>query len=115
MLRMLRRDDKRRMLDRVTVTRGTWPSVSTVAEGVRAVVRPSQSTSREVTQGAAQILMHLYDVRVPVDADVQPGDVLTVTASRDDRLVGRWLTVHELVADSEQTSRILVCEEGRDG
>ena len=113
MLRMLRRDDRRRMVDRVDVTRGSWPSVTTVAESVRCVIRPSQRAVDEVGDGGRQVRMFMYDVRLPVDVDVQAGDVLTVTSSRDALLVGRWLTVREVVADSEQTSRILVCEEGR--
>lgn len=114
MLRMLRREDRHRLKDRVTVTRGSFPTVTTVAAGVAAVVRPSQRATVEVSSGGQTVAMHAYDIRVPVGTDVERGDVLTVTASADANLVGRWLTVHDVVADSEQTSRIVVCWESRE-
>jgi len=114
MLRMLRREDRHRLKDRVTVTRGSHPNVTTVATGVPAVVRPSQRATVEVSSGGQTVAMHAYDIRVPVATDARRGDVLTVTSSPDGNLVGRWLTVHDVVADSEQTSRVLVCWESRE-
>jgi hypothetical protein len=113
MLRMLRREDRRRMVDRVDITRGTWPDVETVAANVGTVIRPSQRITEEIPSGGTQVIMHAYDLRLPVNVEVERGDVITVVRSHDDRLVGRWLTVFEVVADTEQTSRIVVCKESR--
>lgn len=113
MLRMLRREDRYRLKDKVVITRGSHPNVTTVAEHVPAVVRPSQRATVEVSSGGQTVAMHAYDIRIPYDQDVARGDVLTITESADSELVGRWLTVHDVVADSEQTSRIVVCWESR--
>lgn len=113
MLRMLRRDDRQRMKDRVTITRGAHPTVATVATAVPATVRPSSRATVEAESGGQTVAMHAYDLRVPVGTDVRRDDVVQVTSSPDAELVGRWLTVYEVVADTEQTSRIVVCRESR--
>lgn len=115
MLKMLAREDRRLMTSRVTITRGTWPNLTTVAADVPALVRPTDMATRTVSQGGAELQVAGYMVRVDAAEDVLEGDVLTVTASRDEEMVGRWLTVDELVVDEWQTSRRLICMEARRG
>lgn len=115
MLRMLAREDRRLMTTKVTVSRGVWPSVTNVATDVPAVVRPSGTSRRTVQSGGDQLDVAAYDVRLPAGQDVVEGDVLTVTASRDSEMVGRWLTVDHVLVDEWQTSRRVVCSEARRG
>lgn len=115
MLRMLAREDRRLMTSRVTISRGTWPDVATVAEDVPALVRPSDAAVRTVSQGGSELQLAGYLVRVDADTDVLEGDVLTVTGSRDEVMVGRWLTVDHVQVDDWQTSRRLICMEARRG
>lgn len=115
LLRMLARDDRRLMRSRVTVSRGTWPDVTVVDEDVPAVVRPSGTSRRTVKSASDELDMAAYDVRLPAGQDVAEGDVLTVTASRDAEMVGRWLTVDHVMVDDWQTSRRVVCSEARRG
>ena len=110
MLRMLRREDRRRMTARCDITRGTLPNLETT-EGVPCVVRPSQMSNTQVSSGGEQVGLHLYDVRLPYDTDVRRGDVLTITRSRDPQMVGRWITVREATIDEELTSKVVVAEE----
>lgn len=98
---------------RCTITRGTHPDVTTVASGVPCWVRPSLRATREVEAGGATIILHLYDVKVPLETAAEKGDVLTVTESRDAHLQGRFLTVREVVTREWRASRVLVCQESR--
>lgn len=114
MLRMLRREDRRRMVDRCDITRGTYPDHVRVASEVPCVVRPARGGGRsEIVQGGEAVTLHFYDVRLPYDQDVRRGDVLTVTRSDDPQMVDRAVTVRESTIDSEQTSRLVVAEESR--
>lgn len=112
LLRMLRREDRRLLSGRCTLSRGVYPDLDTV-EDVPCRVRPSQRAVTEVQSGGEEVALHLYDVRLFADQDVARGDVVTVTRSADPLLVGRWLTVVEVVTDEWQTTRIAVCMEGR--
>jgi hypothetical protein len=111
MLRMLRREDRRRLSGRCTVTRGTWPDLTTVAENLPCVWRPSLRAATEVTSGGTEYGLHLYDGRMPYDTDIRRGDVVTITRSRDPQMVGRWLTVREVTIDEYLTSKVVVAEE----
>jgi hypothetical protein len=111
MLRMLRREDRRRMSARCTITRGTHPDVSTVATDVECVIRPSLRAPSEVTSGGTRYGLHLYDVRLPYDTDVRRGDVVTVTRSRDPQMAGRAVRVRESTIDEYLTTKTVVAEE----
>ena len=113
MLKMLAREEKRLLTGRCTVTRGDWPEYETVDTDVGCVVRPSQQHTTEVTSGGQQVSLHVYEVRVPWDLDVERGDMLTVDKSRDPKMVGRALTVVEVVADEWAATRMVVCQESR--
>jgi hypothetical protein len=111
LLESIARDIKQRLTARCTVTRGTWPDVVTVAADVPCVFRPSLVASAEVGSGGRQYGLHMYDGTLMTGADVQRGDVCTITASRDARMVGRWLTVREATIDEYLASRKVVAEE----
>lgn len=114
MLRMLRREDRRLLTGRCTITRGTYPDHADVATDVHCVVRPSSHAVVDVDlAGAEQVAIHAYDVRLPVDQDIARGDVVTVTRSADPLMQGRWLTVFAVVTDEWVTTRIAVCKEDR--
>jgi hypothetical protein len=110
MLRMLRREERRLLTGRCTITRGTYPDLTSVV-GVPCVVRPKSSGLSETMQGGAALVQNFYDVRLSETADVRRGDVLTITASDDPQMVGRFLTVRESTIDEWQTVRRVVCEE----
>lgn len=111
LLRMIRREDRRRMTARCTVVRGTYPDLETVHADLPCLVRPTLRASTEVTSGGDELGLHRYDVLVPYDSDLRRGDVLTITKSRDPQMVGRWITVREATIDEELTSRRVVAEE----
>ena len=98
-------------VDRVDITRGTFPDVVTVATDVPAFIRTSGTVTREVSSGGENVVISGYQVRLPSDTDCQRGDVLTVRKSTDAEQVGRFLTVIEPVLGTEQTSRIVSCHE----
>lgn len=110
---MIRRESKRLRRSRAVVTRGTHPQVSTVYLDLAVRVRPSLRATTEVESGGATVSLHLYDVETAHDADLRRGDVLTITASDDEQMLARWLTVVEVVADDWQAGRRLVCQESR--
>jgi hypothetical protein len=110
MLRMLRREDRRRLSGRCTITRGTYPDLTYVYD-VPCVVRPAQAQRGDVTSGGERLALHLYDVRLPYETDVRRGDTLTITKSRDPQMVDRAITVTESTLDSELTSRTVVAQE----
>jgi hypothetical protein len=111
MLRSIARDIPRRLSGRCKITRGTWPNVETVAEGVPCSFRPSLIAATEVGSGGRQYGLHMYDGTLMTGADVRRGDVCTITASRDVKMVGRWLTVREATIDEYLASRKVVAEE----
>ncbi len=116
MLRMLRREDRRLLTSRCTISRGTYPDQVDVATDVPCLIRPAmgRSTSSEVeVVGAETVAVHVYDVKFRFDQDVQRDDVVTVTRTADPLLQGRWLSVHGVVNDEWLTSRIAVCTEDR--
>lgn len=116
MLRMLRREDRRLLTGRCTITRGAYPDHVTVGSDVPCVVRPSSNATVDVdVAGGEQVAIHMYDVRLPVDQDVSRGDVITITQTADPLLQGRWLSVFEVVNDEWMTTRIAVCKEDRSG
>jgi hypothetical protein len=111
MLRMIARDDRRRLSGRCDITRGTWPDVETVATDVPCVFRPAGLASSEVGSGGRQYGLHMYDGTLQTRQEVRRGDVCTITASRDPKMVGRWLTVREATIDEYLASRKVVAEE----
>lgn len=82
-------------------------------EALPCVVRPSLRHTTEVQHGGEQVALSVYDVRVPYEADVRRGDVLTVTRSADVLQVGEWVTVIEVVMDEWVATRIAVCHRSR--
>jgi hypothetical protein len=112
MLRMLRREGRRRRTGRANLTRGTYPDLETVDDDLPVVVRPAdRSGVQDVSSGGAAVAMHFYDVEVPFGTDIRRGDVLTITRSRDPQMMGRWLTVRESTIDEELASKRVLCEE----
>ena len=90
---------------------GNWtPPVATVRWSGACWVRPSSRASRTVEVAGAQILLHLTEVKVPIEATVVEGDVLTVTESRDALLERRSLVVREVVFREHSVNRLLICE-----
>jgi hypothetical protein len=95
--------------DTLTVTTGT---VTVVASGLAAVVvpagrqadRPGYPTAPQTTPAAYTVLLD------PSVVDVQPGDVVTVTASLDVRLTGRRFAVTDVPDGFHATVRTLVCD-----
>lgn len=109
-----RRAAHQMMVDRVNVTRGSYPAVTTVATSVACrIMSPSRRATEETASGGETVALHAYNVRVPEGTDVARDDVLTIVASRDPGLVGRWLTVFEVVNDTYQITKMLVCREAR--
>lgn len=101
------------MTARATVLRGDWPDVTTVAEAMACLPRPSEQATRTVQVAGEQVTLNVHHVKVAPDADVQPGDTLTITKTADSYLEGRHLTVLEVITDEWITSRRLVCIEAR--
>lgn len=113
MLRMIRRESRRLRRSRATVTRGTWPNVTTVHTDLPVRVRPSLRATTEVESAAETVALHLYDIECAHDIDVRRDDVFTVTASDDPKLLQRHLHVIEVTGDDWQAGRRLVCQESR--
>jgi hypothetical protein len=112
MLRMLRKADRdRTRYPRCTLTRGTYPDLTPTADIPCSVSPMPSGTTGEVQSGGTAMVLNFYRVLLPYDLDVRRGDVLTITRSRDPRMVGRWLTVREATIDEDLTSRIVICEE----
>lgn len=101
------------MVDRADVTRGSHPSVTTTETSVRCRIMPSTVGTAETSSGGESVALHAFKVRVPKGTDAFRDDVLTVTKSRDPEMVGKWLTVSEVVNDTYQITKVLICREGR--
>lgn len=99
------------MTDRVKITRGAWPDVTTVGTSVPAWIRPSAQATTELSSGGQTVALRAYQVRMPMGTDVQRDDVLTVMQTNEDALEGRYLTVVHVVVGTEQVSRTAVCHE----
>lgn len=112
-LDMLARRERTLMDSRCTITRGTHPDVTTVATDAPCIVVPSERVSREVEAGGETVRLHLHEVTLLPNQDVEQGDVITVTTSRDGALVGRYLTVVDEVTDDWVTNRRVIAVEGR--
>jgi len=69
-----------------------------IGAGTTPVVVDNASEPMVVLRGLAKI---------PASADVEPGDRLTVTASRDDRLVGAHLAISAVQLDTTPALRVL--------
>lgn len=108
-----RRAAHQMMVDRADVTRGAHPSVTTTETSVPCRIMPSTRATVEASSGGETVAVHAYDVRVPKGTDVFRNDVLTIVESRDPELVGKWLTVFEVVNDTYQITKMLVCREAR--
>lgn len=108
-----RRAAHQMMVDRADVTRGAHPSVTTTETSVPCRIMPSTRATVETSSGGETVAVHAYDVRVPKGTDVFRNDVLTIVESRDPELVGKWLTVFEVVNDTYQITKMLVCREAR--
>jgi hypothetical protein len=110
LLRMVRRDDRRILKGRCTITRGTYPNLTSIPN-VPCRVRPSLRATNEVASGGEVRALHLYDVRLPFETDIRRGDTLHITRSSDPQMVNRWLTVREATIDEDIASRTVVAEE----
>jgi len=75
-------------------------------------VRPRQTQDRMVEQGGAEVGVGDLVVSLPITAaDVEPGDVVTITASTyDETLVDRSMTVLGVLHGSQVTARRLSCQ-----
>lgn len=99
------------------VTGSTWdegtltetPTTSTVYDDV-CQVRPMSLQDREVLFGDRAVSVSAYTVKVKHDADIERGDVGTVSASADPRMVDAVFTVRDAPLDEWVVVRPLVCE-----
>jgi len=111
------------MTDTVAVTRITGqtynpatmayePTVVAVHTGP-ADVKPLDVQNREVQAGEREVALRSFEVRLPFDepAAIARGDLVTVTASADPRLVGRVLTVTGVGHGGRRTARHLDAED----
>lgn len=91
---------------------GTYhpPEGSTRWSGRIWVGRPSRGASRTVEVAGGQVLLHMIEVKVPFDAEVEEGDIITLTESRDPKLIGRHLRVREVIVREYGGERLLICE-----
>jgi flagellar basal body rod protein FlgF len=87
----------------VTVVASGLPAIVTPA-GRQTADRPGYPTAPQTTPAAYTVLLD------PSVVDVQPGDVLTVTASLDVRLTGRSFVVVDVPDGFHAAVRTLVCE-----
>ena len=93
------------MLVRSTTTR----TLVTTYSG-RLLVMPQHKVKRLEAGGTTRAVSG-YDVTLPVDTDVQRGDIVTVTRARyDGALVGIPLTIVDAPLDPWQIARYAVAE-----
>jgi hypothetical protein len=68
--------------------------------------------AQQETVGEAYLLLQRAEIQLPVSvAGVRVDDVVVCTASRDEDLVGRRFTVHDLAYKTDATSRRLQIQE----
>lgn len=103
-----------------TTSRGTFntttgryatPAGSTVYTGA-CLIRPAGTGADVRARGDADIVIGRYDIRIPyTQDDLQPDDLLTVTASTfDTDLVGEVFTIIDITVDTYNTHRLLTVE-----
>jgi hypothetical protein len=90
---------------------GEWePSAATTVYVGPALVRRASTDRRESDAEFGSVGDAPYTVKVPANTDVQPGDVVTVLASRhDDALVGSTLWAAAVPLDGLQIARVVRC------
>ena len=88
------------------------PDATTSVYVGAALVRPEGST--EVDAGEQREHLARFLIKVPVDTDLQIGDVVTITASNHDAdLVGAVIRIDNVVQDEWQISRRATGEQQR--
>lgn len=128
-LGQLRTDEEALMPDACTVTRkgaeapvfdentGQYenPEPTTVYSGA-CRISPLSMQDRAILFGERAVDLVTYQGTFPYDAPVfKKDDVVEVTESADDQLVGRALEIHSFDVKSLQTKRRVVLQEVRDG
>lgn len=112
------------MLDSCTITRHTTTftnpetgaqtkSVATIYTGKCRIQQQMPGSASPAQPGEAYLLMLQLSVQIPISVeDVQPGDIVTVTAaSMDPELAGRTFRVQALAHKTHATSRRLAVQE----
>ena len=128
-LDQLRADEEALLPDACTVTRkgaaepvfnentGQYenPDPDTIYTGACRIA-PLSMQDRAVLFGERAVDLVTYQGTFPYDAPLfEKDDVVEVTASADDQLVGRALEIHSFDVKSLQTKRRVVLQEVRDG
>ena len=128
-LPVLRAEAAGRRTDTCTITRGGAPGVfdpdtgtyaasdgtTVYSGGCRVSAAPSRGDANPNVASLAQILGR-YVLRLPHDADeVLPGDTVTIDTSMDPLLVGRTMTVDEIVFGSQQIERKVLVQDPQIG
>lgn len=91
---------------------GTYTDPETTIYSGPVGLRPQGTEARIVEYGGQAVTLRTYDVELPADTDVRRGDELTVTASPlDADLVGRTLTVIDVLYDDRQVVRRAVVQD----
>lgn len=79
-------------------------------------VKPSALSGNTTAQaGDTDVSLWPFTVSIPVTADAELNDVVTITASSDPTLVDRKLRVRSVARGTHITARRLDCEEDSDG
>lgn len=114
---------ERQMVDACTITRGggaptfdattgtyTAATGSTVYTG-KCRVKPQNLADRVAQAGERPVSLWPFSVSIPIAADADLDDVVTVTASADSTLVDRTFRVRSVARGTFITARRLDCEE----
>lgn len=113
---LIRRDTGTTSVDPVTLVE--TPVLKTVYEGAGRFQPLTGLNERRVIIAGETRTANRYVAAVPWDApEVLEGDSVTVLATSDPELTDRSVVVRDVVYDSFQTRRVLVCEDdpGRGG
>lgn len=94
-------------------TTGVYNNTGTVVYEGECLVRPADANFRRVQTPGAEKTVHVYNIKLPHNTAVNVHDVLTVTGSMDEGMVGRSMIIRDVIFDEWQTSRYIVAEEVR--
>lgn len=107
---LIRRDTGTTSVDPDTLVE--TPVLKTVYEGAGRFQPLTGLNERRVIIGGETRTTNRYVAAVPWDApEMLEGDSVTVLATSDPELIGRSVVVRDVVYDSFQTRRTLVCED----
>ena len=99
--------------DTFNPTTGTWTSTTptVVYDGPCWVRDGLSAANRRVQEGGTEATEQQWVVKLPdMTADVAVGDLVTITASVDERLVGRRFVVRDIGGGSFKVARTLMCD-----